>query len=258
MADNKKKAIVNDATLINSDFLQPIFGGNKNAPNGSPEKDGHLHDGGDTWGHAQKINLTTNTTNRLVLQDEFAVVKTLSLPSTAAAAVGTSLIWYFTLPPDMDVTKSAYFSFAWMGDSTDEANSEVIVNTTFQTSIFRITWQWYIPGYAVFSPSVIYDASPPANQITSNVNQNTLTRGRIPNFTVNIPPFQMLVNDSSSGSPNYVKLTGLEQAQTSVMVGVQVEVLSTGFPNGVVFFNGNLVYLSKVIGGSNISINSIN
>jgi hypothetical protein len=108
------------------------------------------------------------------------------------------------------------------------------------------------------APSIIYDAQPPANQVGSNINANTLTRGRLPNFTVNTAPFQLLMNDSATGNPNYLKLTGLNQAQNSVMVGVQVEVLSTGFPNGAVFFNGNLVYSSKTIGGANISINSLN
>lgn len=256
MADNKKKKIIDNATTIDSSFLQPIFGGDKSADPSSPNLNGHFHDGKtDTWGHAPKIDLTSNTTGRLILQEEYSVSKVLSLQSSAASAVGTGLLWYFTLPTDIDITKSVYFSFAWMGDSTDNSNN--ITSTAFQSTVFRITWQWYIPGYSILAPSIVYDGQPPANQVGSNINGNTLTRGRLPNFTVNTAPFQLLINDSATGKPNYVKLNGLEQAQTSVIVGVQVEVLSTGFANGVVFFNGNLLYISKTIGGANISINSL-
>lgn len=257
MADNKKKKIIDNATTVDSAFLQPIFGGDTTADPNSPEYNGHFHDGKtDTWGHAPKIDLASNTTGRLILQDEFVVVKNISLPSSAAASIGTGIVWYFSLPTDIDITKPAYFSFGWMGDSTDSSNN--IISTAFQSSVFRITWQWYVPGYAIFSPSIIYDSQPPANQTGSNVNANTLTRGRLPNFTVNTAPFQLLVNDSATGKPNYIKLTGLDKAQNSVLVGVQIDVLSTGFPNGVVFFNGNLLYLSKTIGGANISIASLN
>lgn len=257
MADKKKKKIIDDATTIDSAFLQPIFGGDKSADPNSPEYNGHLHDGGtDSWGHAPKIDLTNHTTGRLILQDQFAVAKTVSLPATAATTVGSGRVWYFSVPADIDITKPAYFSFGWMGDSTDGYNN--IKNTTFQTTVFRITWQWYIPGYAIFTPAVIYDSQPPANQVGSNVNGNTLTRGRLPNFTVNTPPFQLLTNDSAVGKPNYVKLTGLDQAQSSSIVGVQVDVSSTGFPNGIVFINGTFLYLSKTIGAANINISSLN
>ena len=256
MADNKKKRIIDNATTIDSAFLQPIFGGNTSADPSSPEFNGHLHDGNsDTWGHAPKIDLTNHTTGRLVLQDQYSVAKTVSLPSSAASAIGHGVIWYFAVPADIDITKPAYFSFGWMGDSTDSSNN--IINTTFQSTVFRITWQWYIPGYSIFSPAIIYDSQPPANQVGANINANTLTRGRLPNFTVNTAPFQLLINDSATGKPNYVKLTGLDQAQNSVIIGVEVDVVSTGFPNGVVFFNGSLLYLSKTIGGANININSL-
>jgi len=257
MADNKKKKIIDNATSIDSGFLQPIFGGNTAADPSSPEYNGHFHDGKtDTWGHAPKVDLTTHTTGRLILQDEFAVAKTVALPSSAAASIGNGIVWYFSVPSDIDITKPAYFSFGWMGDSTDVSSN--IINTLFQSTVFRITWQWYIPGYSIFAPAIVYDSQPPANQAGSNINGNTLTRGRLANFTVNTAPFQLLINDSAVGKPNYVKLTGLDQAQSSVIVGVQIEVISTGFPNGVVFFNGNLVYLSKTIGGANINITSLN
>ncbi len=252
----KKKKIVDDVTKIGSELLQPIFGGDKSAPTSSPEYNGHFHDDGDDWGHAPKINLAQHTTGRLILQDEFAVAKTIGMPSSSAATIGNSVIWYFSIPADIDITKPAYFNFGWMGDSTDGYNN--ILSTIAQTTTFRVTWQWYVPGYAMLAPAIIYDAQPPANQVGSNINANTLTRGRLPNFTVNTTPFQLLINDSATGLPNHVKLTGFDQAQNSVMVGVQIEILSTGFSNGVILFNGNLVYLSKVIGGANISINSLN
>lgn len=256
MADNKKKKIIDNATTINSKFLQPIFGGDPDATPGTPEADGHLHDGrSDVWGHASKINLQEHTTGRLVLQDSYAVIKTISLPSSAASVVDNGFIWYFTVPPDIDITKPAYFSFAWMGDSTDAYNQ--ISSTTSQTSVFKITWQWYVPGYAILAPAVIYDSQPPANQNGSNINTNTLTRGRLPSFTVNTTPFQLLINDSSTGKHNYIRLTGFEYAQNAVIVGIQVEVTNTGFLNGVTFINGNFVYLSKTMGGPNINLNSL-
>ncbi len=256
MADNKKKKITDNATTIDSKFLQPIFGGDPAADPSTPEYNGHLHDGrSDTWGHVSKIDLGSHTTGRLVLEDDYAVVKTTTLASSAASTIGNSLVWYFSVPTDLDITKPAYFSFAWMGDSTDAYNQ--ISSTTSQSSVFKITWQWYVPGYAIFAPGVIYDAQPPANQAGSNINTNTLTRGRLPNFTVNTAPFQLMINDSLTGKPNYVKLTGLDKAQNSVIVGVQIEVTSTGFPNGVVFFNGNFIYLSKTMGGANINLNSL-
>lgn len=255
MADNKKKKIIDNATTIDSSFLQPIFGGDKSADPSTPEYNGHFHDGQTgTWGHAPLIDLAKHTTSRLVLQDAFAVAKTITLPSSAASVVGNGVVWYFSLPTDIDTTKPAYFSFAWQGDSI----TNNVIDTTFQSTVFRITWQWYVPGYSILTPAIIYDSGNPANQVGSNINANTLTRGRLPNFTVNTAPFQLLINDSATGNPNYVKLTGLDQAQTSVIVGVQVDVLSTGFANGVVLFNGNFLYLSRTIGGANISINSLN
>lgn len=251
----KKKRIIDDATKISADFLQPVFGGDNSAVPGSPERDGHLHDGGDTWGHAQKVDLATHTTGRLVLQDQFSVTKTISQSSHAAAVIGNSLVWYFSVPTDLDITKPAYFSFNWMGDSS---SNNIITSTSFQTTVFKITWQWYIPGSAVFAPAVIFDLQPPANQPGSNINGNTLTRGRIPAFTVNAAPFTLFVNDSAAGVPNFVKLTGLDQAQDAVMAGIQIEVVNTGFTNGVVFLNGNMLYLSKTIGGVNTSIPSLN
>ncbi len=255
MAKTPKKRIIDDVTKIDAGFLQSVYGGDTTAVSGSTERDGHIHDGGSNWGSVQKVDLTNHTTGRLVLQDQFSVLKTIGLPSAAASTLGNSVVWYFTIPTDIDISKSAYFAFNWMGDSTDGANN--ILSVLPQTTVYRITWQWYVPGYAMLSPAIIYDSQPPANQSGSNINANTLTRGRLPNFTVNTAPFQLLVNDSFVGKPNYVQLTGLNQAQNSVIVGVQVEVLSTGFSNGVVFFNGNFSYLSKTMGGSNISISSI-
>ena len=254
MPTNKKR-LIDDASIIGSNFLQPIFGGDNSAPAGSPERDGHVHDGGSTWGHVQKVDLGQHTTGRLLLQDQFAVTKIVSQTSTSAAVIDNSLVWYFSVPTDLDTTKPVYFSFNWMGDSSV---NNVITSTSFQSTVFKITWQWYIPGSAVLAPAIIFDSQPPANQVGSNVNANTLTRGRIPAFTVNAAPFTLFVNDSLSGSPNFVKLTGLDQAPMSVMVGVQVEVVNTGFANGISFFNGNMLYLAKTLGSPVTSISSLN
>lgn len=259
MALNKKK-IINDVTIVDRDFLQSVFGGDSTAPADDPFFAGHFHDGrNDQWGHAPKVDLTNHTTGRLVLSDQYAVAKTLSLPSSSAVVIGNSLVWYFSLPTDMDITKPVYFSFNWMGDAS-VSNTIDLTNVVFQTTTFRVTWQWYAPDLAVFAPAVIYDAQPPTNYLDNraNVNTNTLSRGRIPALTVNAQPFHLFVNDSRTGAPNYVNLTGLDQTTGSVMVGVQVEVLSTGFISGVVFFNGTMLYLSKTLGGATTSISTLN
>lgn len=333
MADNSKKKIINDATLIDAGFLQPIFGGDKTADPGSPEFNGHFHDGRtDAWGHAPKIDLTNHTTGRLTLQDSFVVAKSISaspyvvatpnalisatflnqpgtspLKSAAQLNLGslqrldgyfnaslnspygetsitssvypfttsgilTSAIWYFSLPFDMDITKSAYFSFGWMGDilTVDSSGNTIFDSTKLdtsgniqaQTTTFRVTWQWYSAGYSVFPPAVIYDSYIPTNLPGTKVNANTLTRGRIPNLTVNQLPFTFAVNDSSTGNQNYVGLTGLQQATGAVMVGIQVDVLSSGFISSTTsghinFFQGNLIYLSKTMGSPVVSFKTI-
>lgn len=333
MADNSKKKIINDATLIDSGFLQPIFGGDKTADPNSPEYNGHLHDGrSDAWGHAPKIDLTNHTTGRLTLQDSFVVAKSISAspyvvatpnsiisasflnaggtsplksavrlnlgsqqqidgyfsaslnspygessitsavyPFTSSSIL-TSAIWYFSVPFDMDITKNAYFSFGWMGDilTTDSSGNTVFDsskldtsgNIQSQTTTFRITWQWYSAGYSVFPPAVVYDGYIPTNLAGTKINANTLTRGRIPNLTVNQLPFTFAVNDSASGNQNYVGLTGLQQATGAVMVGIQVDVLSSGFISSATsghinFFQGNLIYLSKTMGSPVVSFKTI-
>jgi hypothetical protein len=250
-----KQKIIDGVSAIFSSFTQPIFGGDTSFPPGDPNRDGHKHDGGPNWGSVQQIDLGLHTTGRLILQDQYSVIKTTSLPSSAGAVLGNSIVWYFTMPTDLDQSKTPYFSFGWQGDPTDGYNN--ITSTLPQTTVFQITWQWYVPGYAILAPAVIYDGQPPANQAGSNINSNSLTRGRIPNFTVNTAPFQLLINDSATGNQNYVSLVGLNQAQNSVIIGVQVQVLNTGFSNGVIFFNGNLVYLSKTIGGANTGLTTL-
>lgn len=332
MADNSKKRIINDATLIDAGFLQPVFGGDKTADPNSPEYNGHFHDGRtDSWGHAPKIDLTNHTTGRLVLQDSFAVAKSVSAsPSIVAtpnsvlsgsfinidgssinsaayfdntlplkrmdgyfnASLGspygitsisspvypittsalTSAIWYFSIPFDMDITKPAYFSFGWMGDilTLDNAGNTVFDsnkldsdgNINSQTTTFRITWQWYSAGYSVFPPAVVYDGYIPTNLAGTKVNANTLTRGRIPTLAVNQLPFTFTINDSSTGNQNYVGLTGLQQATSAVMVGIQVDVLNSGFVSSITsghinFFQGNLIYLSKTMGSPLVSFKTI-
>lgn len=331
MADNIKKKIINDATLIDAGFLQPIFGGDKTADPTTPEYNGHFHDGRtDTWGHAPKIDLTNHTTGRLVLQDSFAVAKSVSAQPSVVSTPGntisgsflnnstqksaayfnstpplqqmdgyfsaslntlypvngvstptyplttpgiiTSAIWYFSIPYDMDTTKSSFFSFGWMGDilTTDSANNTIFDtskldtngNIQSQTTIFRITWQWYSAGYSVFPPAVIYDGYIPTNLAGTKVNANTLTRGRIPNLAVNQLPFTFAINDSSTGNQNFVGLTGLQQATGAVMVGIQVDVLSSGFISSstsghLSFYQGNFVYLSKTMGSPVVSLKTI-
>lgn len=293
----KKKKIVDDATKINADFLQPIFGGDLSANPNTPEYNGHFHDGKkDTWGHAPKINLADHTTGRLVLSDEFAVAKNISsypsvvaklsdfpsvnstniiatsYPFTAPNMLATA-IWYFAVPQDMDLTKSSYFSFQWMGDiiTTDGYGNAIFDSTKLspqgqlisQTTTFRITWQWFTPGYSIYPPAVVYDGYTPINLPGTNINQNSLTRGRIPNLTVNDLPFRLITNDSSTSNYSYVNLTGLQQANGAVVLGVQVDVLSSGFITGpslsghINFFQGNFVYLSKILGSSNISFNTL-
>lgn len=169
----------------------------------------------------------------------------------------------------MDITKPAYFSFNWMGDIlTTDGYGNAILDTTklnsagviqSQTTTFRITWQWFVPGFAVYPPAVIYDGFNPANINGTNINTNSLTRGRIANMTVNDFPFKLIVNNSSTNNPNYVGLTGLTQATNAVMVGIQVDVLSSGYVNSAVgsqsghlrFYNGNFIYLSKTMGSPN-------
>lgn len=330
MADNSKKKIINDATLIDAGFLQPVFGGDKTADPSTPEYNGHFHDGrSDAWGHAPKIDLTNHTTGRLTLQDSFVVAKSISAsPSVVAnpgtvisgtflntsslksaiqlnlgslqrtdgyfsasltspygatnvesevyplttAGILTSAIWYFSIPFDMDITKPAYFSFGWMGDilTTDSSGNTVFDtskldvggNIQSQTTTFRITWQWYSAGYSVFPPAVVYDGYIPTNLSGTKVNANTLTRGRIPNLTVNQLPFTFAINDSSTGNQNYVGLTGLTQTTGAVMVGIQVDVLSSGFISSATsghinFHQGNFVYLSKTMGSPVVSFKTI-
>jgi hypothetical protein len=354
----KKKRIINDSSLIDSSFLQPIFGGDTTAPANDPNNIGHLHDGGNTWGHVAPIDLSAHTTGRLTLQDTFAVARSVSsYPSIVATAntiisgtllnipnsslltskaaitvpntapldtltinsssstvsgtfgtssgntptssnitgiingvinlaansvftvVGastpdypftipgiiTSAIWYFSIPFDMDVTKPAYFSFEWMGDIlTIDAYGNTILDPTkitnsipqAQTTTFRVTWQWYSAGYSILPPAVIYDGYTPANLPGTNINTNSLTRGRIPNLTINALPFQLTINDSVTNTPNYVGLAGLQQTTGAIMVGIQIDVLSSGFVNNQVgsqsghikFYQGNLIYLSKTLG----------
>lgn len=371
---SKKKKIIDNATLINQDFLQPIFGGDSKAAVTDPNFNGHLHDDGGEWGHAPKIDLSKHTTGRVLLQDIYSVSKAVSAypsiiatqnniisgtllnvpnstfksnvaltipvtnpynnananfiaidtnPSIAVSGVlgtisgsqpnlvnsnvngeldgkisvilsgptsplnisspdypftvpniVTSAIWYFQVPLDMDVTKKAYFSFAWMGDIlTTDGFGNTILDTTklsqagspvAQTTTFRVTWQWFTPGYSVFPPAVIFDGYVPSNIVGSNTNANTLTRGRISNLTVNALPFSLLINDSSSGNQNYINLTGLQQATGAVMLGVQVDVLNTGFANittdnqsgHLKFYQGNFVYLSKTMGGADVTFNT--
>lgn len=197
----------------------------------------------------------------------------ISSPSYPFSTPGilTSAIWYFNLPLDMDNTKPAYFSFAWMGDilTTDAYGNTRLDSTKLttsgipqaQTTTFRVTWQWFSPGYSIFPPAVIYDGYTPANLPGANINGNTLTRGRIPNLTVNDLPFKLINNDSSNGNQNYVNLTGLQQATGSIMVGVQVDVLNSGFVSSnqsghLRFYQGTLTYLSKIMGSSAILFKS--
>lgn len=334
MADNLKKKIINDATLIDAGFLQPIFGGDKTADPNAPEFNGHFHDGrSDSWGHAPKIDLTNHTTGRLTLQDSFAVAKLVSAsPSVVATPnnilsgtflnssgtpplksagnlngalpfqqldgyfnaslnspyttmgvtsnvypfttsnIVTSAIWYFSIPLDMDTTKVSYFSFGWMGDIlTTDANGNTVFDATkldsngnilSQTSTFRITWQWYNTGYSIFPPAVIYDGYIPTNIAGTKINANTLTRGRIPNLTVNQLPFTFAINDSSVGTQNYVGLTGLQQANGAAMIGIQVDVLSSGFISSPTsghlnFYQGNFIYLSKTLGSPVVAFKTI-
>lgn len=210
----------------------------------------------DGYFNASTFNPLINITNQ---------VSPFTAPGTIASA-----IWYFGMPFDIDITKPAYFSFEWMGDIlTTDGYGNTILDTNkliaglpqAQTTIFRITWQWYSAGYAIFPPAVIYDGYNPANIAGTNINANSLTRGRIANLAVNDLPFRMIINDSSNNNQNYVGLTGLQETNSAMMVGIQVDVLSSGFVNNVLgsqsghvgFFQGNLIYLSRTLGSANIN-----
>lgn len=285
----KKKRILDDITVIDRALLQPIFGGDPTAPPNSPERLGHFHDDGGDLGHAPKIDLTNNTTGRLVLADQFAVSRSInaypalietpsslpddiSSPSSpfSSSSILTTAIWYFGLPLDMDLNKSSYFSFGWQGDiTTRDAYGNVSLDPSklnqgqlqTQTTTFRITWQWYIPGSAIYPPAVIFDGYLPTNINMTNANPNALTRGRLSSLTVNSLPFRLVINDSSTGNPNYVNLTGLSQSTGAVMVGIQVDVMNSTFLNPAAlfqsghirFYQGNFIYLTKTLGSSTTS-----
>ena len=90
----------------------------------------------------------------------------------------------------------------------------------------------------------------------ANINTNSLTRGRIPSVIVNSLPFRLAINDSVTNSQNYVNLTGLQQTTGAIIVGIQVDVLNSGFITSTIgaesghinFFQGNFIYLSRTLG----------
>lgn len=260
----RKRKIIDDSTVINSEFLQPIFGGDASASQTAPEFAGHFHDvapgtPGAEWGHAPKIDLTNHTTGRLTLSTDNAVLKNLSSPATAGVATSivintntvTGLVWYFPVPPDMDVTQDPYFAFQWMGQM------DVSTDTFPKNVSFRITWQWYLPGNSVFTPSTLQDAYGSSAPAGLNVIQNPLTSGR---KTLNLAQvaYKLSVNDSitpnvlgapnTTNGPNYVRLTGANAATNTTMLGVQVEVMQKEF-DSVEFFQTNFYYVSRTLGG---------
>ena len=320
--------------------MQPIFGGNPNAPANDPNNIGHLHDNGNTWGHAAKIDLGNHTTGRLTLQPGCYVTRNISAypsiianknnavisgsflntdptlcptnrsyitltsdragttPVTQGYAQGSinllentyfnlygaskddypftlptilsTAIWYFAIPFDMDITQNVYFSFGWMGDiitvdSSGNIKSDATklgtdgITPLSQTTNFRATWQWYIPGYTILPPAVIFDGYNPTMSLNGIHAPNSSTRGQVATISVVSAPYKLNINDSSSNTPSYVGLTGLSNTTNATMIGIQIDVLNSGFitfpatgiqSGHVKFYQGNLIYFSKTMGST--------
>lgn len=191
-----KKPFLNDKTIVDAEFLTSIYGGDDgysttNPP--SPFHKGHLHDGGNEWGHAPKVNLTDHVIGRLVSPG--LELKSIRLASTQATPLTSSLFWTFPIPADAysGASESMYLKIFWSG------------NTGFATAnaAFRVDWVYINAGKNVMPPSIINLGADywPANTIPSNNPQPTTFR-----YKVQASPSVLYVNDNLT-SANSIELT---------------------------------------------------
>lgn len=270
---NKKKKIIDGATTIDSEILQPIFGGDSSASVGSPERDGHVHDGGTEWGHAQKVNLNGHVTGRLVLDEQYAVSKRITQPLSVATKVNfdentneyDGAIWYFDIPADIDLSKDKYFAFNWMGHYINNGAPDAVNSRAMK---MRIIWQWYYAGYSFYSPSNLaqYGESVTIDGYTFVIPNNPIdiedVSGSTNDIVVASQAYKIVTNNKHNGSPNYFKLTGGAYAiglgHRPIMLGVQVSInKNTSAPfSKIELINSTLIYQSRTLGSDNLAFKS--
>lgn len=246
---NPKKVFQNDKTIVDAEFLTSIFGGDDGyatAVPPSPFYKGHIHDDGDEWGHAPKIDLTDHITGRLVLPEP--ELKSIRLSATQATPLTSSLFWTFPVPSDVYSTtaKPMYLKIYWSGNATLSPSN----------AAFRVDWVYLQAGQNVMPPSVINLGNDywPAN--TSAINNPTVTTFR---FKVSASTSQLYVNNSLT-SQNMIELTLPSDAPSAtlndfLLLGLEITtaptITLTQPMTQINIFAVELFYYSSTIGNNN-------
>lgn len=163
--ESNKKPFVDDKTIVTAEFLTSIFGeGTLQAQADGytpahPFFNGHLHDDGQTWGHAPKINLADHVTG--VLNLPIPQLKTIQLSATQAVPLISSMFWTVQIPPD------AVSSYVDSDGNTVLTPPTLIVywsatgsGATSGSVAFRVDWEYIALGENVLPPSVVTLDSP--------------------------------------------------------------------------------------------------
>jgi len=246
-----KKPFKNDKTIVDAEFLTSIYGGDDGyaaVVPPSPFHRGHIHDGGNEWGHAPKIDLTGNVVGRLVSPE--LELKSIRLSSMQATPLTSSLFWALPIPadaysvlPQQDATKSMFLKIFWSGnDALSPANAA-----------FRVDWVYLQPGQNIMPPSILNlgDGYWPAN--TESLNNPTPTTFR---FKVSAAPSRLYVNDNLSNS-KFIQLTLPPDVTTAtlgnfLMLGLEITsaptVTLTQPMSQINIFGIEILYYSQTIG----------
>lgn len=248
---NLKRPFIDDKTIVSADFLNSIYGGVDGYATTlpiSPFFKGHLHDDGDEWGHAPKIDLQFNVTGRLVLPEP--ELKSIKLSATQASPLTSSLFWTVPIPNDAYIAspEPMFLSIYW------SANGSVSPGNT----AFRVDWSYLQAGQNIMPPSIINRGATawPANIIAGNNPEVTTFR-----FKVSTAASRLYVNDSLVGG-NVIKLDLPVSAPGAalnqfLLFGLEISSAPTvtlGSPMSQVnIFAVELLYYSQTIGINNHS-----
>ncbi len=245
---NSKKKFIDDISIVDSDYLNSVFGGidGYQSNQSSPFYAGHLHDGTNTeWGHAPKIDLTNHVSGRLTLPAP--ELKSIKLSANSATPLTSSLFWTVPIPSDAYTTSSQpmLLNIYWSGNSALSPSNVA----------FRVDWVYIQAGQNVMPPSIINlgDGYWPANTVSNNNPTPSVFR-----FKTSASPSRLYVNDTLTGG-NLIQLSMPTDAPGAtlgnfLLLGLEISTAPTVTLNQpmsqVNIFAIELLYMSSTLGNN--------
>lgn len=230
MADpvlSPKKQFLDGKTIVTGEYLSATYGYGVQAAEGygissaSPLYNGHLHNDGDTWGCAPRIDLGSEVKGFLTLP--FPQLKTVQMSATQAVGLTSSLFFILQIPDD------AISSFINSDGSTISCPPALTILWSATGSGgstgnvgFRIDWSYIALGENVLAPSVVSlnnSAYWPSNlQSASNPTPFSISNGTPFRFNVASAINSVVYsnNNATQGIENPIQLSFITETNSGI------------------------------------------